>query len=80
VVAPARERFAGISCPVLVVVGDEDPAAAMGAHAEKAAAALVDSGVATELIVYEGARHELLNEINRDDVTDDLIAWITAQV
>jgi alpha-beta hydrolase superfamily lysophospholipase len=80
VVAPARERFAGISCPVLVIVGDEDPAAAMGEHAEKAAAALVDAGVATELIVYEGARHELLNEINRDDVTGDLVAWISAQV
>lgn len=76
VVAPARDRFAGISCPVLVVVGDEDPAAAMGAHAEKTAAALVDAGVATELVVYEGARHELLNEINREDVTADLIAWI----
>jgi alpha-beta hydrolase superfamily lysophospholipase len=80
VVAPARERFADISCPVLVVVGDEDPAAAMGEHAEKAAAALVDAGVAAELIVYEGARHELLNEINRDDVTEDLVAWIAARV
>jgi alpha-beta hydrolase superfamily lysophospholipase len=63
-----------------VVVGDEDPAAAMGEHAEKASAALVDAGVATELIVYEGARHELLNEINRDDVTADIIAWLDARV
>ena len=27
---------------------------------------------------YEGARHELLNETNRDEVTCDLIAWISA--
>ncbi|MFE2957318.1 alpha/beta fold hydrolase [Nocardia tengchongensis] len=27
--------------------------------------------------VYPGARHEILNEINHDEVEDDLIAWIT---
>jgi alpha-beta hydrolase superfamily lysophospholipase len=25
---------------------------------------------------YEGARHELVNETNRDEVTRDVIAWI----
>lgn len=80
VVAPARDRFDAITCPVLIVVGDQDPAAAMGEHAEKAAAALVDAGVTAELVVYEGARHELLNEINRDDVTADIVAWLDARV
>ncbi len=79
VVAPARDRFGAITCPVLLVVGDEDPAAAMGEHAEKAAAALVDAGVAAELVVYGGARHELLNEINRADVTADIVAWLDAR-
>jgi alpha-beta hydrolase superfamily lysophospholipase len=79
VVAPARDRFSAISCPVLVIVGDRDPAAAMGQHAETAVAALTEAGVACELIVYEGARHELLNEINRDDVTADVIGWIAAR-
>jgi alpha-beta hydrolase superfamily lysophospholipase len=25
---------------------------------------------------YEGARHETLNEINRDEVTDNIIDWL----
>ena len=32
VVAPAPARLAGISCPVLVIAGDQDPAAANGAN------------------------------------------------
>jgi alpha-beta hydrolase superfamily lysophospholipase len=30
--------------------------------------------------VYPDARHETLNEINRDEVTRDLIAWLDAAV
>ena len=26
--------------------------------------------------LYPGARHEMLNETNRDEVTADLIAWL----
>jgi len=29
---------------------------------------------------YIGARHELLNETNRDEVTADLIAWLDAHL
>ena len=32
------------------------------------------------LSLYEGARHELLNETNRDEVTADIISWLTAPV
>jgi alpha-beta hydrolase superfamily lysophospholipase len=28
------------------------------------------------LRLYPGARHELVNETNRDEVTADLIAWL----
>jgi len=28
------------------------------------------------LKVYPQARHEIFNEINRDEVVDDLIAWL----
>ena len=28
-------------------------------------------------VVYEGARHEILNETNRDEVTADIIGWLT---
>jgi len=80
VVAPARQRLSAISCPVFVIAGDHDPAAAMGAHPTSLATALEADGVAVDLKIYEGARHELLNETNRDDVTADLVAWLRARL
>jgi alpha-beta hydrolase superfamily lysophospholipase len=76
VVAPARDHLAAISCPVFVIAGDQDPAAAMGVNATMLADALKAAGVDVDLTLYEGARHELLNETNRDQVTDDIIRWI----
>ena len=76
VVAPARDRLAEITCPVLVIAGDHDPAAAMGRNATVLAEALAGDGVRVDCTVYEGARHELLNETNRDEITADVIAWI----
>ncbi|MEX2460662.1 MAG: alpha/beta fold hydrolase [Paenibacillaceae bacterium] len=29
---------------------------------------------------YEGGRHEMLNEINRDEVTQDLLAWLEEKI
>ena len=76
VVAPAADQLAAITCPVLVIAGDQDPAAAMGAHATALATALAAHDVPADCKIYEGARHELLNEINRDEVTADIITWL----
>lgn len=76
VVAPARDRLSEITCPVLVIAGDQDPAAAMGVHATALAGALTDAGVRADLTLYEGARHELLNETNRDEITADITGWV----
>jgi alpha-beta hydrolase superfamily lysophospholipase len=80
VVAPATEHLAAISCPVLVIAGDQDPAAAMGANATLLADALAADGVAADVTVYEGARHELLNETNRDEVTGDIVDWLRSHL
>jgi alpha-beta hydrolase superfamily lysophospholipase len=29
-----------------------------------------------ELVVYHDARHEIFNEINKDEVIGDLVAWL----
>ncbi len=75
VLAPACEHLASISCPVFVIAGDNDPAAGMGAHAATLAEALKAAGVEVSLKLYEGARHELLNETNRDRITSDIVDW-----
>jgi alpha-beta hydrolase superfamily lysophospholipase len=75
VVVPARAQLAAIGCPVFVIAGDRDPAGAMGAHPTRLAEALAADGVGVDLKLYAGARHELLNETNRDEVTADVVAW-----
>jgi alpha-beta hydrolase superfamily lysophospholipase len=80
VVAPAADQLASIACPVLVIAGDQDPAAAMGANATSLAKGLEAAGVEHDLRLYEDARHELLNETNRDEVTADVIAWLDGAV
>ena len=52
----------------------------MGAHATGLAKALAAAGVAVDLTLYEGARHELLNETNRDEVTADIIDWLRSHL
>ena len=48
----------------------------MGANAAALADSLRAAGVPTDLTVYDDARHELLNETNRDEVTADLVSWL----
>lgn len=80
VVAPAAEAIDRIGCPVHVIAGDQDPAAGMGAHPRALADLFTAAGVDTTLRLYEDARHELLNETNRDEVTADLVTWLDARV
>jgi alpha-beta hydrolase superfamily lysophospholipase len=81
VVGDAAEptALAAITCPVLLIAGDQDPSGAMGEHPKELEAALRDAGVTVDLRLYPGARHELLNETNRDEVTADVIAWLLAR-
>jgi len=78
-VAPLVDRIADITCPVMVIAGGQDPAAGMGEFARIAAAALGRAGVTADLTIYEDARHELLNELNRDEVTADILGWLRAR-
>lgn len=88
--AASREMFAGARpladpdrltalphrLPVLVAVGSADPV-----HAGRAAldpllnrlGSVLDD---VTLRVYEGARHEIVNETNREEVFADLLAWL----
>ena len=80
VVGPAAQQLGAVSCPVFVIAGDQDPAAAMGAYATALATALAAHAVPVECKIYEGARHELLNETNRDEVTADIVTWLQSHL
>jgi len=78
---PERQAQLPKSLPVRIISGGEDPANERAKGARQLAAALQAAGLSkVELKVYEGARHELLNETNRDEVTADLISWLNAHV
>jgi alpha-beta hydrolase superfamily lysophospholipase len=62
--------------PVLILNGDADPIGG-GAGGRQLAERYRDMGlVDVALVVYPDARHELFNELNRDEVTDDLLTWL----
>lgn len=63
--------------PVLVLAGAEDPVG----HRARGPKWVVDAYRAAGLTrvtdtFYPGARHEILNETNRDEVQRDLLAWL----
>ncbi|MEX6501065.1 alpha/beta hydrolase [Pseudomonas zhanjiangensis] len=64
------------SLPLLVIGGERDPVS-QGKRLRDLAGALREAGLRqVQLKIYPDARHELLNESNRDEVTADLIDWL----
>lgn len=63
--------------PIYILAGERDPLNNRLAAIKKLHMALEEAQLAdVTLRVYQGARHELLNETNRDEVTRDLIGWL----
>lgn len=74
---PARLRSTPAGLPVLLVAGDADPLNRKLEGLRLLERRLRDAGVArVDTRYYAGGRHEMLNEINRDEVTRDVIAWL----
>ena len=63
--------------PTLVISGDADPVGNYGKGPRQVYARLGEAGCEKlTLKMYEGARHELFNEINKDEVFADILSWI----
>ena len=62
--------------PILLIAGDADPVGANGKGVKQVEAWLVQSGHRVKCILYPGARHELLNETNSEQVSDDVRLFI----
>jgi len=65
--------------PIYLLTGDKDPATANGqgiidVHKAYKKAGIVD----VSYQVYKDARHEILNEINKDEVYRDILSWLQA--
>lgn len=62
--------------PVLLLTGEEDPVSSGGAQVRELELRLRDADLEVTAVYYPGARHEVLNETNRDEVHRDLIGWL----
>lgn len=68
------------SLPVYIFSGSEDPLS-INTSIEKLAESYRKRSGLTDvtLKVYEGGRHEMFNEVNKDEVIADLVAWLDAR-
>ncbi len=66
--------------PMLLVSGTDDPVGANGRGPREVAAAYRRAGLKDVTVsLYPHARHEVLNEVNRDQVVADLLGWVDAR-
>lgn len=62
--------------PLLVISGDADPVGDMGKGTKAAAEAFKKAGIKdVTLKLYKGDRHEILHELDRDRVYNDIYQW-----
>ncbi|MBW0092754.1 alpha/beta hydrolase [Pseudonocardia sp. KRD-184] len=74
---PARLAEIRKDLPVLVTVGEDDPVNGRLALVHALVGRLAEAGLTdVTLRTWPGARHEILNETNRDEVVADVLAWI----
>ena len=67
--------------PVLVISGSRCQVGEDGKGPREVTQRLREAGVAdVTMTLYPDARHEILNETNRDEVTADVIAWLDARL
>ena len=66
--------------PCLLVSGNMDPVGNYGEGVKEVFGWMKEAGLPVEMKLYEGARHELLNETNREEVFADLFTWIQKHI
>jgi alpha-beta hydrolase superfamily lysophospholipase len=67
--------------PILVQVGEADPIGGEFSNKALVEAYRKNAGIQDiELFVYHDARHEIYNELNKDEIIQDLIDWINLRI
>lgn len=67
--------------PIYFMSGQDDPVGDYGAGVERAYKAFCRAGLHDVMIrLYPGGRHEMLNETNKDQVYQDILAWLNEKM
>ena len=78
---PDRQARVPAALPVYVFAGSEDPVGEKTASLKQLVGAYQKAGLKDVTHrFYQGGRHEMLNETNRDEVTRDVVAWLDAHL
>lgn len=78
---PANLQKMQKDLPIFFISGDKDPVGAMGEGVKAAYSSFLEAGCTdVTLKLYAGARHELINERNRDEVCEDLKDWLVGKL
>jgi alpha-beta hydrolase superfamily lysophospholipase len=66
--------------PVWFIAGEEDPVGGYGSGVKRAAKEFQKAGMEkVSLKLYPQCRHEILNELNKEEVFEDILAWLKEQ-
>jgi alpha-beta hydrolase superfamily lysophospholipase len=67
--------------PILIFSGDKDPVGEMGKGLKRVLKQYKKAGMNdVTLKLYKGGRHEMLNEVNKEEVTHDLVSWLNEKI
>lgn len=81
IAAPKRQRQIPKNTPIYVIAGAEDPVSDRTRGIAQLLRAYRAAGLQhVQHRYYPGTRHELFNETNRDEVVQDLVAWLDAHI
>lgn len=70
-----REAFFNVNIPLLIISGKEDPVGNYSKDIEKVVNRY-SNNTKVDYHIYDGMRHEVLNEIDRESVYKDVIDWL----
>ena len=66
--------------PILILSGDMDPVGNYGKGVTYVYDHLKESHPNVQMTLYEEGRHELLNEINKDIIYEDILSWLNTHL
>lgn len=67
--------------PTLIISGEKDPVGEQGKGVMEIFKKLEEHGVSDlSFKLYSDCRHELLNELNKDEVMEDILCWINHRI
>ena len=67
--------------PLFLIAGDQDPVGANGKGVRQVFERYIKGGCTdVELKIYENMRHEVHNELDKDTVYNDVLAWLEGRV